>query len=383
MTTLRSPVLRFGDDVHFWQNDGSSLPVWVQRHTVEARQQNGTFLIASKVGHQRVHHGFAVIEYGGVAHTCEMQELERLIAECRQEAAIASGLSAIGPGKATGPRRKITRSGKARIQPYAPPRGARPTIEWVPVSDLSVDETYQRRTDNDASRRLIASIAGKFDWRLFGILLVSRRPDDTFKVIDGQHRWAAAEMRGDIDQVPCCLSRFPNAEEEAQFFIVANRARKPMNRLDDFHAALAAADDDALEIKRLVEEAGLSVARSTNAATWAPAEVAFTSAIARAVRWHGAAIVSAALTNIAEAFPAQRLGHGGSLFSSLIKILASPPPAFDPDRLLSALQARDVDGWGLFMAGLKGGDTRAAAMRDAILAEYDRTSPEAEVKQAA
>ena len=156
-----------------------------------------------------------------------------------------------------------------------------------------------------------------------------------------------------------------------------------MNRLDDFHAALAAADEDALEINRLVNEAGLSVSRNTASAAWGPNEIAFTAAIARALRMYGSGIVSAALTNIAEAFPRQRLGHGGSIFSALIKIMASPPPDFDPDRLLNALQSRDVDQWGSFMSGLKGGDTRAAAMREAILAEYNRAEARGDILQAA
>ncbi|GAA5624718.1 hypothetical protein Brsp04_04619 [Brucella sp. NBRC 12952] len=51
-------------------------------------------------------------------------------------------------------------------------------------------------------------------------------------------------------------------------FIVANRARKAMNRMDDFHAALAAGDEDALDIRRLVSEAGLAIARSTSSTAW-------------------------------------------------------------------------------------------------------------------
>lgn len=56
-------------------------------------------------------------------------------------------------------------------------------------------------------------------------------------------------------------------------FIVANRARKPINRLDDFYAAVAAGDEDALEIQQLVTSAGLRVARNTSATGWRPGEV--------------------------------------------------------------------------------------------------------------
>ncbi|WP_155986263.1 hypothetical protein [Novosphingobium resinovorum] len=46
-------------------------------------------------------------------------------------------------------------------------------------------------------------------------------------------------------------------------FVAANRARRAINRLDDFHAALVAGDEDAVEINRVVEAAGLRVSRQT------------------------------------------------------------------------------------------------------------------------
>lgn len=255
--------------------------------------------------------------------------------------------------------------------PYSSPIGSRPSIEWVPTGELSVDETYQRRTDNHASRRLIASIAARFDWRLFGVLIVSRRPDGSLKVIDGQHRWSGAKQRGDIDQVPCCLSRFATTEDEARFFVQANRSRKPMNRLDDFHAALAAGDDEALEIRELVTDAGLQVSRSTSSAGWKSGEVAFTGAIAAALRKHGRQIVSASLTNIAEAFPKERLQHGASIFSGMVSVFASPPSNFDPDLFFRALLTFNAAAWGDFVTDMKGGSSRAQAMRQAMLEAYE------------
>jgi hypothetical protein len=385
---------------HTWVNKpGATIPGWLVPHMVGHLQPNGTFLISTPCGkaraQARVLVGNVVIERQGRVWTRTPEEAPAFIAGLHEEDLTIAAQTNIGPGKACqagikGPgvqptkaqrlavqTQALTAAGTPRTMAYPPPLGARPSIEWIFTNDLSVDETYQRRTDNEASRRLIASIAAKFDWRLFGVLTVSRRPDGSMKVIDGQHRWTGASMRGDIDQVPCCLSRFETPEEEAKLFIVANRARKPMNRLDDFHAALAAADDDALEILRLVIEAGLKVARNTSSSAWEPGEIAFTAAIARSLRLHGPAIVSAALTNIAEAFPGQKLTHGGSIFNGLVRILAHPPADFDPDRMFRALLAFDADGWGSFMAGLKGGDTRGQAMRQAMLEAYADTAPDA------
>jgi hypothetical protein len=189
-------------------------------------------------------------------------------------------------------------------------------------------------------------------------------------VIDGQHRTLAAKRRGDIPQLPCCVFSYEGPEEEARMFIAANRARKPMNRLDDFHAALAAADEDAMEIQQLVTDAGLRITRNTSSAAWRSGEIAFTTSIATTIRRHGSAIASAALTNIAEAFPGQKVLHSGSIFLGIVKILAAPPADFDPDRLLQALQLYDAETWGSLVKTLKGGETRATAVRDALLMAY-------------
>jgi len=230
-----------------------------------------------------------------------------------------------------------------------------------------VDESYQRSIDNEGSRRLIASIAANFDWRLCAPLVVSRRPDGSKVIIDGQHRWAAAVRRGDLPHLPCCLFTYDSPEDEARMFIVANRARKPMNRLDDFHAALAAADEDAVEIQRLVTEAGLRMARNTSSSAWKAGEVAFTSSIATALRRHGPAIVSAALTSIAEAYEGRSLTYGASIFGALIKLFANPPEGFDPDDLVPTLRHFDMASLGEIVRGLSGGDSRAVAVHSAVL----------------
>jgi hypothetical protein len=242
-----------------------------------------------------------------------------------------------------------------------------PSIEWVHTAELTVDQSYQRSIDNDGSRRLIASIAANFDWRLCAPLVVSRRQDGSKVIIDGQHRWAAAVRRGDLPQLPCCLFTYDSPEDEARMFIVANRARKPMNRLDDFHAALAAADEDAVEIQRLVTEAGLRMARNTSSTAWKAGEVAFTSSIAAALRRHGPAIVSAALTNIAEAYEGRPLTSGASIFGALIKLFANPPEGFGPDDLVPTLRRFDMALLGEIVRGLSGGDSRAVAVHAAIL----------------
>lgn len=252
--------------------------------------------------------------------------------------------------------------------------GNPPSIENRNPSELHLDDSYQRSTDNGASTALIKRIANGWDWRMCLPLVVSKRDDGSLWVIDGQHRLAAAKMRGDIPFLPCCVGVFGSVADEAAMFVAMNRARKPMNRLDDFHAALAASDAEAIEILDLVSEAGLTISRNTSSTAWKPGEIAFTASIASTVRKHGRQVASAALTNIAEAFPGQRVVHSGSIFLGLVKVLVSPPEGFDPDRMFQALMRYSAEDWGTFLTGLKGGDTRAAAIRDALLMAYDEVA---------
>lgn len=295
--TRTQHVSTHGNNVRAWTHGQLPMPDWIPRHMASGIEANGTFEIRTDLGNMRVHPGNVIVERRDAVWVCEDKEAGDLIE--RLELHTDQVIPNIGPGKAhlfgsggrSGNRKKKDDgNGKDRRATYQPPVGSQPSIEWIHLNRLSVDSTYQRSTDNVTSRRLITSIAAKFDWRLCAPLVVSRRADDTLVIIDGQHRWMAVCMRSDIPQLPCCVFRYASIDEEAHMFIIANRARKPISRLDDYFAALAAADDDALEIQEIVTSAGLRIARSASAASWRPGEVAFTSSIANAIRRFGPAI---------------------------------------------------------------------------------------------
>lgn len=361
--------------IRTWLNDGSALPSWVCDRMTESMSPNGSFLIPTPLGITRVHAGHVVIEHGGKLWCREPEEIPELLAGFTAEA--VPEIEAIGPGKAAqfGTRSKAGTGGKRgneRKIAFGAPRGTMPSIEWVHIASLTVDSSYQRSIDNDGSRRLIASIAANFDWRLCAPLVVSRRPDGSKVIIDGQHRWAAAMRRGDLPQLPCCLFTYGSPEDEARMFIVANRARKAMNRMDDFHAALAAGDEDALDIRRLVSEAGLTIARSTSSTAWKPGDVTFTSSIATALRRHGDAVVSAALTCMAEAYKNETLTHGASVFGALVRVFANPPEGFDSDELVPTLRQFPMAELGEMVRDQKGGDARAFALSKAVIKALNR-----------
>lgn len=198
-------------DMKTWINDSLDLPDWVRRQKLGSVEANGTFVIRTPLGNARVHRDYTVIEHRGATYTCEAREVEDLIARLHIEETLTSHIP-VGPGK------RLDRSGASPLKKRqsvnkrglmnAKPLGTPPSIEWVAIENLSVDASYQRSTENDASRRLITSIAVKFDWRLCMPLVVSRRLGGELIVIDGQHRTMAARKRADILHLPCCIFNY-------------------------------------------------------------------------------------------------------------------------------------------------------------------------------
>ncbi len=187
-------------------------------------------------------------------------------------------------------------------------------------------------------------------------------------------------MQDDIPPLPGCVVRDQDKKYESWSFIVANRASKPINRLDDYYAALAAEDEDAIEIEQIVRAAGFTVSRATSSTAWRPGEIAFTAGISKAIRRFGVSVASEALTKLSLAFREQKLQQGGALFGALVEIISKPGPDFDPDRLMSALSSRKAEEWGRFVTGIIAGHAREATLRAAILAAYDKMSVKAKKK---
>lgn len=239
----------------------------------------------------------------------------------------------------------------------------------MPIDELQIDESYQRSIETEASKKLIRAIASEWDWDVFDVLKVSRRPDDRLFVIDGQHRRAAAELRGDITQLPCVLKRCAGPEEEARIFIASNRGRKRMSRIDDFRAAIGAGDADAVTIARLVDAAGLRIARAQLSAA-EPGELANVAALRTLLRRHGADALGAGLTLMGEAFPDEPLLYPSAMLEAIIDLQRDR--GIDADRLFETLLTATTTEWAE-AAALKfqpGGQSKLIALRDLIRRRY-------------
>lgn len=137
--------------------------------------------------------------------------------------------------------------------------GPKPVLAWLPVTELSVDDRYQRDLESRASKTLIRSIVDNFQWAAFGVVVVVKHGAG-WRIIDGQHRTEAARQRGEV-AVPCVVIEAMSVEDQARIFVRANRDRVAMNPFAMHHAQLAALDPGALQLRTMCEIAGLSIPR--------------------------------------------------------------------------------------------------------------------------
>jgi hypothetical protein len=79
---------------------------------------------------------------------------------------------------------------------------------------------------------LVKTIAERFDPRLLGVLLVSKRSDTEFVVIDGRERWEAL-LRLGIPEAPCFVLRGLTEKREAEIRMELSRQRQPFVEGED------------------------------------------------------------------------------------------------------------------------------------------------------
>lgn len=206
-------------------------------------------------------------------------------------------------------------------QKFPPPIGNMPTLQFLLLSQLEVDDTYQRSIDNPGSQSMIKAIARSWNWDLCQPLFVARRSDGRMYVVDGQHRLAAARVRGDIAQLPCIIALTDGVSKEAKLFSEFNRRRRPPSALDLYFSDLAAGDPVAADIDVALKAAGLRMARSTNTANFKPGDISNIGGLRRVYQQHGSDVMGLALLAIAKAWPGHRLNHMGTIYPGVAEIV--------------------------------------------------------------
>lgn len=123
----------------------------------------------------------------------------------------------------------------------------------VNVASLFVDHRYQRGMKRGRVRHLVEH----WNWgRYFPIIVVHRGGGniDRYAVIDGGQRFLAAQELG-IKELPAILVVCRSLEAEAELFIGANTTA-PVGAGDRFRARIIIGDEEALAIRKTVENYG-------------------------------------------------------------------------------------------------------------------------------
>jgi len=336
-------------------------------------EADGSFDVETPDGPTKVNIGDAVFIFNGEAYVCPpklMNDKLRSLAP-DQVAAVAT------PPKQALPT-PAPKSQAPKPLKFKPCVGSPPTPSNIKIDDMEVDDTYQRSIEGGKSQSLIQKIAINFDWRLCLPLLGSRRNGKIY-IIDGQHRLEGARLRGDIPWMPVVVFDFDDPKAEAELFIEANRARRPMNGLDDFHAGIVAGDEKCLQINAVVEQAGLVVGRNPAWQHVKAGEVVFIRTLGTAIKRHGREIATLALGIIAEAFAGQVLNGASAIFDALCAIIADGEKTTSPidaELMKVVLAEVGLKAWKDAIANVseEGIEDRREAMQRELRKAYDEAS---------
>lgn len=201
-----------------------------------------------------------------------------------------------------------------------PALGRMPTLQFCRPAELHIDPTYQRDASSEASLTLIRRIAQHWNWDLCQPLVVARRQSllEQLFVIDGQHRLAAARLRGDIDQLPCVILSYASPADEAASFVHLNQQRRPLTRIELFKAAVASGDAQSIAIINAMNAAGLSIATHNNPTAWKPGMVSNVGGIESAWRMFGPEASQAAMFALRHAYLGQVLQFAGTIYPGIV-----------------------------------------------------------------
>lgn len=257
-----------------------------------------------------------------------------------------------------------------KLQPQV---GRRASLQNCLLTELLIDKDYQRSLENKSSVALIRRIAQGWDWTLCQPLVVSQRTDGLY-VVDGQHRLAAARLRGDINDLPCVINSYASLSLEAASFVAINKQRRALNAMDTFRAALAAGDEAAIAAAELMADAGLSLAPHPNYVSWKPGMIYCAHTVQSGYKRYGRLVASSALCALSEAFDGQILQFAGKILDGLFQFYAAElrEGAFDADTFITELGRYPQAEWAsrcLSHIAVHGG-SRTAAMRAVFTDAY-------------
>ena len=216
-------------------------------------------------------------------------------------------------------------------RPRTMPQGTKLSNEWIPAGHLHIDPTYERPLSEPRIRKIIA----EFDPDLIGTLLVSKRDDGLYYLIDGEHRKeAVVRSWGPHEKLPCLVYHGLTLQEEAHIFAGVNRGRTKPRPLDLHRADVVAEEPIALDIERILHLHSLTFGTYNS-----PNVIGAVSAVRRVYQLGGADVLDAALGLLVESQCAGEESLPAELISGLGMLIARYGHRVDRARMKNTLVA--------------------------------------------
>ncbi len=219
--------------------------------------------------------------------------------------------------------------------------GDEPRLEWIDLSKLRVDQSYQRPVA-DKGRKNIAAIVAGFRWNRFSPVIVTALADGLFAVIDGQHRAIAAQQLG-LKRVPCQVVAVA-PREAAAVFAAINGNVTPMTAIALFKAARAAGEKWALDIDRICRKAGVEVLTyPVQIKKQKPCQTMMVGTLRHRIARFGTGIVGLALEGMMRSPQAERPGFVRSLAldAAITRVMATEGALDNREETIEALSRID------------------------------------------
>lgn len=129
-------------------------------------------------------------------------------------------------------------------------------IKKIKTGELFVDSKVQRSITKSSVNKKVK----EFDSNALGILIVSKRANGLYHILDGQHRFLAAVECG-IEELECEVHVNLTEKEEAELFLKYNQERVSTKPIDHFNIEVKAGKTDSVIINSILNEFNLNVSR--------------------------------------------------------------------------------------------------------------------------
>lgn len=238
-------------------------------------------------------------------------------------------------------------------------------MELVNISDLRVDERYQR----DIKDSWLKQLTRDFDQMLLGVITVSRRKDGSLYVVDGNHRRLAAKENG-MDYIVADVREGLSLEKEAELFYKLNTGQRKTNYNENLRALIAGENDEALRYKQCLDQSGVKYSLKSSDYGSHSMFVAHNAGV-NALRKYGCEIIIRSLEIIKES----QIRPDGRVFQGICKILTYP--GINGERIKTTLMKNPIEFFFRAMASFSagensGGKGRETAMAKAIATYYNK-----------